>query len=199
MNKIGRIKLMSKNLTAKECEELSQYYRNEVGKRWKKERLNEIINLGVGGRVVYYTSNRNFDVTGKTGTIKEIKKRRGRDEMVASVEFDEPVWTRTSRQITNEFWDWWKQKSEIPAEKERILAEARAMKTRNTWNNLMKIYERETGIPAKKEFVSTGNTLINIGLACLRPATEENISNAQCTRRHIPLMNALNKAISKVL
>lgn len=198
MNQVGKIKLMSKKLTSKECNELSEYFRDEVGKKWRIERNNEVLSLGVGGRVVYYTSNSNYDVTGKQGTIKAIYKRRGHEEMVLEVEFDSPVWSKKHKQITEEFNNWWKEKSAIPTEKERIHNQARQMKYRSIWTSLRKIYEKETGLPSQKEYTNQGSRLININPIHLRPATEENIRNAESTRKNIPMMNALNKAIGNM-
>ena len=206
MNQIGRIKLMTRSLTPEELGKLSKWMRETAMKRSRQNRIKSVVDLGVGGRVVYCTSNSEFDVAGRLGTIKKITKNK-KGMPLFEVEFDDSVWTQTTKSRTKEFWDWCKALIKDPDKYREIDKQLRKefsdnggwywYKARDSrWN---KYYEKVTGKKAKETEITSGHILVRIGVNSLLPATDENIKSAQRTREQQPMMNQLNKMLADVM
>ena len=198
MNQIGRIKLMSKKLTASEMNKLSMWFKEKAMARSKEERINEIISLGLGGRVVYVASNREYDVTGVTGSIVDIKKKRNDTYNHIDVKFDRPVYKRTYTVDTQEFLNWKHKKMENKDFYKEIKAKYSSLKAKTLrWEHwIQEEYHFETGKNPVEVKVREGDTLIHVSPFMLKPATEENMAAAQRVRDMQPMYNQLNKAIS---
>lgn len=196
MNQVGRIKLMTKSLTSKECAELYKYFDKKRWEKLKQEHTDEVVAVGVGGRVVYSLSNRDFDVTGKIGTIKTITKRKGKTAF--EVEFDEPVWTKKSKRYTKDYWKWYTDIPDKTAFVKKLYDEYVANGGKGTYWNMNnrlkhKEYTKQTGKEAKEEHTDQGKTLIRIPARALAPATEKNINSALHTREQMPMIRNINK------
>lgn len=204
MNQSGRIKLMSRSLTSNELFDLHKWFHEQAIKRSKKERINDVVSLGIGGRVVYMASNIKFNVTGKIGTIKKIHKRR--NEYFLTVEFDSDVYAKKSNRYSKEFFTW---KANLDKDEYQKIMECLKKKYienggkeynwfRNHFNYLGKYYTEVTGKKYIEEYTWHSKTLCRIDPTVLKPATKENIEMARLTRDQLPMINALNKAIKKV-
>jgi len=187
-DRITKIKQMSRGLTSSELSELSSYFKKRAGERYKYERLHSIIDLGIGGRVVFasYSPNPDIDVTGKVGTIKKINKRK--DRYYLTVEFDEDVWTSKRTVDTKEFAEWFASLS--VEDRERIREEYPKLQGMRRYRQY---YRKHMGKNSTEEKIISGNTLVRIPPTSLRPATEKNIREAQSNKR---VNDALNKILS---
>ena len=201
MNKSGRIKLMTKGMTSSELYKLSKWFSEKARGRTKDERISLVTGLGLGGRVVYTASNRQFDVTGKVGTIKAITVRKGQPQL--EVEFDEPVWEKRNKQYTQDYWKWYSNLPDANDLKHKLHEDYKAKGGKGTYWNMRnrlihKEYTKQTGEEPKEEHIQTGHVLIRISPNCLRPATEDNVKMAERTLEQQPMMDQLNKIAKDV-
>lgn len=201
MNKSGRIKLMTKGMTSTELYKLSKWFSEKARANAKDERTHLVTDLGVGGRVVYSASNRDFDVTGKVGTINAINKRK--DRYYLEVSFDKPVWEKRTKRYTKKYWEWYTGISDINQFKQDLYKKYQENDGKGSYwqmrNRLMhKEYKKQTGEEPKEEHVQSGHVLIRISPNCLMPATKENIEHVEMHRKQMPAFDALNKIAQDV-
>lgn len=201
MNQVGRIKLMSKKLKAAELNKLSIWFREKSLIRNKMERINDIVSLGLGGRVVYAAGSRQFDVAGITGSIINIKKKRGTDQYQIDVTFDVPVYKKTYTVDTQEFSNWKHKEMEDKDFYKKIKEKYGSPKQKTIrWEHwIQEEYRHRTGKEPIEKKIQEGKTLIHISPTLLKPATEENVACAQRVRSMQPSIELLNKALADTL
>jgi hypothetical protein len=180
---------------------LSSWLKEKAIARSKEERINEIISLGLGGRVVYTAGNRQFDVVGKIGSIINIKKKRGTDQYQIAVIFDVPVYKKTVAVDTQEFRNWKHKEMEDKDFYKKIKTKYGTPKQKTfRWEHwIQEEYRHVTGKEPVEQKTQDGKTLINISPLALKPATEENLASAQRTREMQPMFNQLNREITKIV
>lgn len=198
MNQVGRIKLMTKSLTPDELYGLSKWCTQRARDKARKQSIDEVVNLGVGGRVIYVATNPNYDVAGKTGTIKKITKRKGVPQF--TVRFDEDVWSDTRKRITEDYWKWYSSHEDVQGfTKELYEKYVKAGGKGKYWTMRERLrykeYTRQTGKDPMEEFIASGNVLTHIGFHCLKPITDESIELGRHAREMVPLTKELNKVL----
>jgi hypothetical protein len=199
MNQIGRIKLMSKKLKAAEMNKLSIWLKDKAMVRRKEEQINEIISLGLGGRVVYIANSREYDVTGAIGSIINIRKKRNSDQYYVDVKFDRAVYKKACNVNTQDFMTWKYKKQEEDVNFYKTIRQKYGSKNAKSfrWEYWMQEeYRSETGKNPVETKIKEGEILIHISPLALKPATEENIASAQRIRDMYPMYTQLNKIIS---
>jgi len=197
-----RIKRMSRTLTSKECNELAQYYTDLRMKRRRGEREREILDLGIGGRVVYISPSSQFDVTGKCGTIQGIteKKRKGEpSRWRITVKFDNPVGERTYKRYDPGYHAWHNgldRNSTDQGMQDLVRRIDESKYTGGFWEKSQKYYRHVIKKPVFTKHQEPMHGLI-VNPSNLKPATPENIQQAQDTRRRQPFISQLNRALEK--
>jgi hypothetical protein len=117
------------------------------------------------------------------------------------VTFDVPVYKKTTTIDTQEFLNWKHKKQESKDFYKEIRAKYVPPKAKTVrWEHWMQEeYRFETGKNPVELKTTEGKTLINISPLALKPATENNMESAQRTREMQPMIDRLNKEITKVV
>ena len=202
-----KIKLLSKNLTSKECAKLIQYYEDLQSKRHRQEIEQQILSLGIGGHVVYISAHQKYDVLGTCGTITSIhhKTRTVKGKKITipifTVKFDKSIGEKTYRSYSNEFLSWNEQllKENNSKKMQELKQEIEQSKYKGGfYQKAKKYYQHVLQKPIFTERNNHINTLYNIGSMFIKPATPENIKQAKDTQKRQPIIDEMNKAFGKI-